>query len=48
VNPKCLAIEVSSALDSYVDLLWRDDAERKKLAERLRKDLLKDFPVARA
>jgi hypothetical protein len=47
VNPQYLAEEVSSALDSYVDLLRRDNAERKKLAERLREDLSKDFRVAR-
>jgi hypothetical protein len=46
VNPKHLAEEVSSALDSYVDLLRRDEAERQKLATTLRKELYEDFGVA--
>jgi hypothetical protein len=48
VNPQYLAEEVSSALASYVDLLQRDDTERKKLAKRLGEDLVKDFRAARA
>jgi hypothetical protein len=48
VNPKHLAAEVRSALDAYVDLLTRDDAERRKLAKALQEDLAVDFSVARA
>jgi hypothetical protein len=47
VNPQYLAEEVSSALDSYVDLLRNNDAERKKLVDRLGQDLSEDLRVTR-
>lgn len=43
VNPKCLAAEVRSALDAYVDLAKGDEAERAKLGSALWHDLEDDF-----
>jgi len=48
VNPEYLAKEVSSALDSYVDLLGRDDGEHQRLADKLREDFSEDFGIAGA
>jgi hypothetical protein len=48
VNPKCLAKEVSSALDSYVRLLQEKETERQRLAGKLKEDHTKDFQAARA
>lgn len=47
VNPTCLAQETSVALRSYVHLLQMDNAERKKLAERLNKDISEEFRAVR-
>ena len=46
VNPKFLAMEVSDALEQYVQLLRSDRNEREKLAKALEKDLSKDFRFA--
>jgi hypothetical protein len=48
VNPKYLAQETSSSLNSYIDLLQREDAERQRLADMLRNDHSEDFRVAAA
>ena len=48
VNPKFLAEEARSALDVWVTMLGRDDPERQRLADALRKDLAEDFRVAGA
>lgn len=42
VNPEHLAGELSSALDSYGDLLRQNDTDRRELANRLKQDLSKD------
>lgn len=43
VNPKYLATEVRTALESYVAVLKRDGAERQKLADMLKQDLEEDL-----
>ena len=48
VNPTHLGAEVQSALDAYVALAARDDAERRKLATALRQDLEDDFRLMEA
>jgi hypothetical protein len=48
INPKYLAEEVRSALDSYVALLTRDEPEHRRLAASLTRDLAEDFRAARA
>lgn len=45
VNPEYLAKEVASALDSYVDLLERDDGERRRLENTLRADFSEEFSM---
>jgi hypothetical protein len=46
VNPKYLAAEVREALDAYVALLTRSDAERQRLVRDLKRDLEDDFDLA--
>ena len=48
VNPRLLAIEIRSALNSYVALLRGDAKELVKLSQSLRKDHAKDFRTASA
>ncbi len=47
INPRCLADEVRTALDSYIALLQHDAGELGKLATRLKQDLAEDLRAAR-
>lgn len=45
VNPRYLAMEVRAALRTYIDLLERDQVERARLADILKKDFAEDLAL---
>ena len=47
VNPALLASELRAALDIYIAFVERDDGEREKLADHVRRNHVKDFLAAK-